>query len=131
MSFTTGLGSINRIDANRVVVVSGDLAEGYNGNAVLGEVQRRLADFELDPGYSMSFTGESEDQAESMAFLSEAFGIALLLVLIVLISQFNSITNPFIIMTSIALSLIGVLWGLMLTRTPFGIIMTLPGFTSA
>ena len=130
VSFTTGLGAINRIDAQRVVVVSGDLAEGYNGNAVLAAVQQRLVDFEMPPGYEMSFTGESEDQAESMAFLSEAFAIALLLVLIVLITQFNSITSPFIIMTSIALSLIGVLWGLMLTRTPFGIIMTGVGVIS-
>jgi multidrug efflux pump subunit AcrB len=133
VTYTTGLASINRKDAKRVVTVTGDAAVGYNGNAVLAVVQQRLADFELSPGYSLEFTGESEDQEEAMEFLfgpSGAFVTALMLILVVLITQFNSITNPFVIMTCVVFSMIGVLVGLMITRTPFGIIMTGVGVIS-
>jgi CzcA family heavy metal efflux pump len=130
VSFTTGLGAINRIDAKRVVTVSGDVRTGYNGNAVLAEVQKRLKDFALPSGYSLAFTGETEDQEEAMDFLTEAYGVALMLILVVLITQFNSVTSPFVIMSSVLLSLIGVLWGLMATQTAFGIIMTGVGVIS-
>ena len=130
ISYTTGLGGINRIDAKRVVTVTGDAAAGQNGNVILAQVQSRLAEFELPQGTNIAFTGESEDQEEASAFLSEAFGIVLMLILVVLITQFDSITNPFVIMSSVFLSLIGVLLGLLITRTPFGIIMTGVGVIS-
>ncbi len=133
VSYTTGVATIHRIDAKRVVTVTGEAATGYNGNAILQEVQRRLAEKPMPSGYRIEFTGESEDQEEAMAFLfspSGAFMTALLLILVVLITQFNSVTNPFVIMSSVVLSLIGVFFGLMVTRTPFGIIMTGVGVIS-
>jgi multidrug efflux pump subunit AcrB len=133
VSYSAGVATIHRIDAQRVVTVTGEAATGYNGTAILQEVQRRLAEFEMPAGYRVDFTGESEDQEEAMAFLfspSGAFVTALLLILIVLITQFNSVTNPFVIMSSVILSLIGVFLGLMITRTPFGIIMTGVGVIS-
>jgi len=128
--FTTGIAAINRIDAERVVTVSADAGAGYNGNALLAEVQQRLDDFTLPPGYSLDYTGESEDQAESSEFLSRAFMLAVMLIFLVLISQFSSITVPLVIMSSVILSLIGVFLGLMITGTPFGIIMTGVGVIS-
>ncbi|NNE44938.1 MAG: efflux RND transporter permease subunit, partial [Gemmatimonadetes bacterium] len=130
ITYTTGLASINRKDAKRVVTVVGDAATGFNGNALLAEVQDRLTAVDLPPGYAIAFTGESEDQQEASDFLGEAFGIALMLILIVLITQFNSVMSPFVIMSSVILSLIGVLMGLLVTRTPFGIIMTGVGVIS-
>lgn len=128
--FTSGLASINRIDAERVVTVSADVAAGYNGNALLAEVQQRLADYTLPPGYGLDYTGESEDQAEASAFIQEAFLLAVMLIFVVLISQFSSITVPLVILSSVVLSLIGVFLGLMITGTPFGIIMTGVGVIS-
>ncbi len=130
IEFKTGLASINRIDGERVVTVGADVEIGANANALLAEVQDALKDLHLPQGYNIAYTGESEDQAEAEAFLSDAFGLAIMLILMVLISQFSSITTPLVIITSVGLSLIGVLFGLMIHRTPFGIIMTGVGVIS-
>ena len=130
VSYEAGLGAIQRIDSQRVVTVTADAAAGYNGNALLAQAQRRLIDFPLPQGYHIDYAGESEDQAEAQAFLSEAFVIVIMLIMLVLITEFTSVTVPFVIIISVALSLIGVLAGLLITRTPFGIIMTGVGVIS-
>ena len=119
----SGLGSVTRLDQERVVTVQGDVAEGFNGNAVLAQVQGFLADYisDLPPGYSVDYTGESEEQQESFGFLFTALLIGIALITMILIAQFNSISNPLIIMVAVGLSLIGVLLGLILTRTAFGL----------
>ena len=119
----SGLGSVTRLDQERVVTVQGDVAEGFNGNAVLAQVRAFLADYiaELPPGYEVDYTGESEEQQESFGFLFVALLIGVALITMILIGQFNSISNPLIIMIAVGLSLIGVLLGLILTRTPFGL----------
>jgi len=128
--FGTGLAAVHRIDARRVVTVMADVAAGYNANALLAQVQAALAEFQVPAGYTMDYTGESEDQAEATAFLSDAFGMAVMLIFVVLVSQFSSVTVPVVIIFSVVLSLIGVLTGLMVTQTPFGIIMTGVGVIS-
>ena len=119
----TGFGSITRIDQNRVVTVSGDAAPGYNGPDVLTRVQDELSDYRngLPPGYTLEYTGGNEDQQESFGFLTTALLIGASLILLILIVEFNSISAPFIIMAAVGLSLIGVLLGLILTRTPFNL----------
>ncbi len=123
IEFSTGLANILHKDRKRVVTVSAN-TEGRLPNEILAEVQDSLAIFPLPPGYNISYTGENEEQEKTMAFLSKAFFIAIFLIFIVLVYQFNSVATPFIIMFSVILSLIGVLIGLMITRTPFGIMMT-------
>ncbi len=118
-----GLGSIKRKDLKRVVTVSADV-EGRNPNEALTEVQTKLREMQLPPGYQLRYTGENEEQAEAMTFLMRAFFITLLLITFILVAEFNSIKVPFLVMSSIILSIIGVLIGLLVTRTPFGIIMT-------
>jgi multidrug efflux pump len=130
VSFTTGLAAIHRIDGSRVVTVSADVSPGYNGNKLLKQVRTELAGVALPPGYRLGYTGENEDQEEAEAFLSKAFVIALMLILVVLITQFDSITVPLVIMGSVIMSLIGVFVGLMFMRMPFGIIMTGVGVIS-
>ena len=130
ISYEAGIGSINRLDARRVVTVSGDVMAGYNENAVLAQVQKQLEGFPLAAGYQIQYTGASEDQEEASAFLEQALTIALILIFAILVTQFGSISVPFVIMTSVILSLIGVFLGLMVTRTPFGIIMTGVGVIS-
>jgi len=119
----TGYGSITRIDENRVVTVSGDAAPGYNGPDVLDRVQDELADFRdgLPRGYSLEYTGGNEDQQESFGFLGTALAVGAALILLIMIIEFNSISAPFIIMVAVGLSQIGVLLGLILTRTPFNL----------
>jgi len=78
----------------------------------------------LPPGYQIFYTGENEDKEESQAFISKAFAAAILLILLVLVTQFNSIWSTLIILSSVILSFIGVFLGLMVTRSSFGIIMT-------
>jgi multidrug efflux pump subunit AcrB len=127
-----GLGSIRRKDLDRVATVSADVAAGFNSNAVLGEVQGTLTDFAetLPPGYTARYTGENQEQAEAQEFLSTAFLLALAIIGFILISQFNSVVKPVIILSSVLMSTVGVLAGLMIFRMPFVVIMTGVGVIS-
>lgn len=118
-----GLGSIERINRKRTVTVSANV-EGRLAPAVLADVRAFLDDYPLPPGYSLSYTGENEDMTESMAFLSRAFVIALFLITLVMVTEFNSIVQPLIIMTTVAMSVAGVLLALIVFHKPFNIIMT-------
>lgn len=118
-----GFGSIRRKDLKRLIAIEGKVT-GRTSDAVMQDVQAALKDFPLPPGYHISYAGESEEQQKSANFLMRAFFIALSGIALILITQFNSLTLPFTILTSVILSLIGVLIGLMITSTPFGIIMT-------
>ncbi|MFP4228412.1 MAG: efflux RND transporter permease subunit, partial [Salinivenus sp.] len=120
---STGFGSITRLDEERVVTVEGDAAPGYNDNAVLEQVQQLLDDYEqeLPSQYELTYTGQNEDQQESFGFLFTALAIGVALILLVMITEFNSVSAPFIIMAAVGLSLIGVVLGLVLTRTPFSL----------
>ena len=121
-----GPAAINRVDMKRVVTVDADVvrAQGRTEDSVRQEVAARLDAIDFPPGYRWTFAGSDQDQQESQSFLQRAFVIAILLITLVLVTQFDSIVLPFTIMVSVVLSLIGVFWGLILTATPFGIIMT-------
>ena len=128
-----GLGSIRRKDMDRVATISSEVRAGLNKNAVLGEVQQSLEPFvrdELPPGYAMRYTGQQEEQAEAEEFLTNAFLAALALIAFILVTQFNSVIKPVIILTSVMMSTAGVLLGLMVFQMPFGIIMTGVGIIS-
>jgi len=127
-----GSGDVNRKDLEKVVTVSSDVRTGYNQNAVLAEVREVLSDFEtsLPTGYRMEYAGSQEDQQEAQAFLLGAFLAAVFLIGFILVTQFDSVTKPLIILSSIVLSTIGVLIGLMVFRMPFSIIMTGVGVIS-
>jgi multidrug efflux pump subunit AcrB len=122
---TTGpaLGSIRHVDRKRVITVSGNNRE-IPGPVLLGQVQKKLADFLLPNGISLKYTGENENREESQAFLGNAFLIAILLIFLILVTQFNSVMLPFIIMLVVFLSLSGVLVGLIIHDRPFSLIMT-------
>jgi multidrug efflux pump subunit AcrB len=131
ISFAGSIGDINRINNERVVTVKANVDETkIPGPVARAQAAKILKDVPLPPGYRISFTGEFEFQQESEAFLTKAFLVALLLIFLILVSMFNSITQPFIIMTSVILSLGGAFLGLTLFRSPFGIIMTGVGVIS-
>jgi multidrug efflux pump subunit AcrB len=75
----------------------------------------------LPPGYTMSYTGENEEQEEAFGFLTTVLLIAIALIFMIMVAQFNKVSAPFIIMVAVGFSLIGVLLGLIITRTPFGL----------
>ena len=94
------------------------------------QCKARLADFELPVGYTMTFAGQNKEQQKSMDFLARAFLIAILLIFLLLVTEFNSVTLPFVIMMSVLLSFFGVFFGLTVTQRPYGIIMTSIGIIS-
>lgn len=118
-----GFGSIRHLDQKRVVTISANTL-GRNSNEVLKEVQQRLVELKLPGGYQLAFSGEQEEQQKAIDFLGKAFIAALFLISLVLVTQFNSLSQTLIVMTSVILSLTGVLIGLLVTNTPFGVIMT-------
>lgn len=131
VSFSGSIGDINRINNERVVTVKANVDETKTtGPVARAFAEEALAKLPLPPGYKITFTGENEFQQESEEFLTKAFMVALLLIFLILVAMFNSVIQPFIIMTSVILSLGGVFLGLMLFKTPFGIIMTGVGVIS-
>ena len=131
VEYTGTIGDIVRIDNQRVVTVKANVDETkIPGPVARTQAEEILQKFPVPPGYRISFTGELEDQKESEEFLSKAFVVALFLIFFILVSQFNSIIMPLIIMTSVILSLGGAFLGLAVFRQPFGIIMTSVGVIS-
>jgi multidrug efflux pump subunit AcrB len=131
VTFAGSIGDINRINNERVVTVKANVDETkVPGPVARAQAAEFLKEFPLPPGYKMTFTGEFEFQKESEDFLSKAFLVALLLIFLILVTMFNSISQPFIIMTSVILSLGGAFLGLALFKSPFGIIMTGVGVIS-
>jgi multidrug efflux pump subunit AcrB len=129
--FAGSIGDITRINNERVVTVKANVDETkIPGPVARAQAEEFLAQFPLPPGYSLKFTGEFEFQQESEEFLSKAFAVALLLIFLILVAMFNSLSQPFIIMTAVILSLGGAFFGLLLFRQPFGIIMTGVGVIS-
>ncbi|MEE9169851.1 MAG: efflux RND transporter permease subunit, partial [bacterium] len=129
VDFSTGLSSVNHVDGDRVVTINGE-ALGRSSAEVLQEVKDRLVDFETPESYSLSYAGQDVEQQEASAFLMRAFLIAIMLMFFVLVTQFNSVTLPLVIMITILLSFFGVFFGLLVTFKPFGIIMTGIGIIS-
>ena len=128
--YAGGRGAISRKDQRRVITISGDAAQGRGVDAILEDVQRRMEQVTIPSGYSIHYAGEDQEMKESGAFLARAFGLALGLILVILVLQFNSVLMPLIIVFAIVLSLIGVMWGLLICGMRFGVIMTGVGVIS-
>jgi multidrug efflux pump len=125
-------GGVNRIDMERVITVRADVKPEYQANVVLDEVKTVLDDFvkSLPAGVAANWTGQQEEQQKAQEFLSMAFLIAIFLITFILVSQFNSIYKPLIVLTSVIMSISGVLFGLVIFNMPFGVIMTGIGIIS-
>ncbi|WP_298286689.1 efflux RND transporter permease subunit [uncultured Lutibacter sp.] len=122
--------AVKRKDLNRVITVFSNVIENYNPTDVNDQIKKALEQYHLPKDISISFTGEQEKQAEEMAFLSKALMIAVFLIFLILVGQFNSTSTPIIISLSVLLSLIGVLFGLIIFRMEFIIMMTMIGIIS-
>jgi len=115
--------TIERVDAERVMTVEADVAEGLLVDTQVKKLQAALSEADLPPGTRSEFKGENEDLAETMAFLTKAFLAAIGLMLIFLVTQFNSIYQALLVMSAIVLSTTGVLLGLLIRGEPFGVVM--------
>lgn len=120
------LPAIRHKATRRMVTVSGRVTSSELAEPVRREAKRRLEAMPdlLPPGVSLVFAGQSEEEDEAKAFLSKAFMFAFLVVLLLIVGTFDSFVTPLIIMTSVFMSMVGVLVGLVVTGQPFGIIMT-------
>lgn len=127
---TTTFSAVKHIDLDRVVTVFSNVLNDYNATQVNDQIRGVLREFEVPKGVSINLTGEQEEQAKEMAFLSKALLIAVLLIFLIMVAQFNSASTPVIISTSVLLSLIGVLFGLLIFRMEFVILMTMIGVIS-
>ncbi len=125
-----GSGSIRRKAQQRVVTVSGNVADGYLPPVILQQIRHELRDLEMPAGYAINYAGEQEDMEDASDFLARALLAAIFLIALILVTEFNSVVQPFLILISVTLSLIGVLWSLILTGLPFGVIMTGIGIIS-
>ncbi len=130
--------SLERLNMENTVTLFSDVQEGFNENEVIDKVKMEMRRFlntvdgqELqDEGIRYKFTGKLEQQNKEMAFLSKALLIAMFLILLILVTQFNSFSTPVIILSSVLLSLIGVFLGITIFRDDFIVIMTMIGIIS-
>jgi len=130
ISYGTTYESIKRKDLNRAITLSSNVIKGFNATEINNQLKELLAGEVMPNGYSYKFTGEQQEQAESMAFLGKAMLIALALIVMIMVSQFNSIVKPLIIMASVVFSTIGVFGGISTFRMDFVVIMTGIGLVS-
>jgi multidrug efflux pump subunit AcrB len=131
IEYTGSVGDIVRINHERVVTVKANVDETKIPGAVARtQAEALVAELPLPPGYQLKFTGENEEQQDSQDFLTRAFVVAIFLIFLILVTLFNSVTQPLIILTSVILSLGGAFLGLYAIDSPFGIIMSGVGVIS-
>ncbi|SCA57709.1 AcrB protein [Candidatus Terasakiella magnetica] len=117
------IGNVNRVDGFRVMAVKADVLPSVNVDAKLNEIKVWLKEQKIDPRIKVEFKGEDEEQRKAEEFLSKAFGVALFIMAIILVTQFNSFYSAFLILSAVIMSTIGVFIGLLITGQPFGIVM--------
>ena len=130
--------AVVRKNLNNTVTVFAGVQEGFNPNEIIVKVKDVLAKFDktsdglafIKEGYQYKFTGQMEDQQKELSFLSTALLIAVFLILLILVTQFNAFSSPVIILSSVVLSLAGVFLGIVISRNDFVIIMTMIGIIS-
>jgi len=120
-------GTIRRIDMRRTMSIDADVAANYLVNDVVAELRKELPGLEIDPRVNLTFGGSTQDQEEDQAFLARAMLMALAIMAIILVTQFNSIYQAGLILTAVVFSTGGVLLGHLIMGKPFGVIMSSVG----
>jgi len=124
VEYTKSYGEINRLNLKRVITVSSNVLTGYTSNEIIAKIKKAIPAFTKPSSVQIRITGEQEDQAETMAFLSKALLFSLFLILFILINQFNSLSKPIIILSEVIFSVMGVLLGYIFFGMTISIIMT-------
>ncbi len=116
--------TIKRVDGRRVINVMADLNEGYNLALELPKIEQALSELSLPSSVDFRLRGQNEEQEHSAAFLQSAFVVALVVMALILITQFNSFYQAFLILSAVLFSTVGVFAGLLIFHKPFGVIMS-------
>ncbi len=124
LDYVNSYGQINRLNLKRVITISSNVLDGFNANLINAQLRKVIPQFTKSSDIDIRITGEQEDQAESMVFLSKAMVLCLFLIMFILITQFNSMSKALIIISEVVFSLIGVLLGYMIFGMTISIIMT-------
>jgi multidrug efflux pump len=117
-------GLLNRVDAVRVMTVRADVQPGVLADDMVQQIRAWLPDAGIDPRVEVEFRGEDEEQKAAQSFLQKAFAVALFLMAIILVTQFNSFYSAFLILSAVIMSTVGVMLGLLVVGQPFGIVMS-------
>ncbi|MBX2845352.1 MAG: efflux RND transporter permease subunit [Saprospiraceae bacterium] len=124
---TATFSQIKRKNLKRVVTVYSNVLEGANPTQIVGQIDNLLTNYDMPGDVNYRFTGEQEEQAENMSFLSIAFGVGFTLIFLIIVGQFNSLSKPMIIGLAIMLSLTGVFMGIAIFKLNFIILMMMLG----
>ena len=123
-------GAVRRKDLKRVITLYSNVIEGNNSTKINIRLKKLMKNYKMPEGFYYKFTGEQKEQAKTTSFLFRAMMIALSLIMIILVTQFNSFAKPFIIMASVFFSTIGVFGGIATFKMDFIIMMTGIGLIS-
>lgn len=119
------LAKINHLDGNRAIQVWGDLAPGVQDQTPAKTAAAAIVkEMKVPPGYRIQGGSSNREEEETTQFLQKAFFIAVALVFLTMVAQFNSVLQPFLVLIGILLSVGGVFWGLLIVQTQFAIMMT-------
>jgi multidrug efflux pump subunit AcrB len=117
-------GGIKRLDDQPIVTLSSNVLSGYNANDIVGKMAKAIKRYDFPAGVTAKMGGEQEEQAETGAFLGTALLVSFGLIFLILVTQFNSISKPIIILSEIFLSLIGVFLGFTIFNMEISVMMT-------
>jgi multidrug efflux pump subunit AcrB len=122
--------AVKRRDLLRVISLQSNVLNDANATEVVESIKASLSSYEMPSGINWKFTGEQEEMAKNMKFLTNALLIAIGLIYLIIVSQFNKVSSPIIIVLSVLFSIIGVLFGLVIFKMDFVVIMTMIGIIS-
>ena len=117
-------GLLRRVDAKRIAFVMADVEDAVLPDNKVKEIKAWLETAKLDSAIDITFKGEDEEQKAAQAFLSKAFAVALFIMALILVTQFNSFYSSFLILSAVVMSTVGVMLGLLVIQQPFGIVMS-------
>lgn len=118
------LGNITRINTNRTLSVESEVLPGVLADEKVKEIKNILKNTKIPNNVQITFRGQDEEQKAAAKFLTKAFIVALFIMAIILVTQFNSFYHALLILTAVILSTIGVMIGLLIMKHPFSIVMT-------
>ena len=123
IKYVNTYGGIKRKQQKRIIILSSNVLGAYNPNEVVANIQTELDQFNSPTSVSVRMAGEQEEQMETVKFLGTALFVSFGLILIILVTQFNSIGKPIIILSEIFFSIIGVLLGITIFKMTMSMVM--------
>jgi multidrug efflux pump subunit AcrB len=124
IKYDNSVSMINRKNQKRILNLTAEPSKGYEASTITNAMKEVVKSMDKPIGYDVKMVGEQEQQEETTNFLGVAFGGALALMFLILVTQFNSVAKPLIIFTTVVFSIIGIMLGFTFTGMTFSIVMT-------